>query len=467
MSKKIYTPENITELQPNEVFVLGSNMNGYHAGGAARVAAAKFGAIMGQAEGLQGQSYAIPTLDKDMRKVDLDTLQQSLLRFCWFANENADKVFYLTKIGMGIAGFTLEEMLSIVKRVNIPSNVIIPQEFDVVFGCKGFDKDLKCRGMQYEVGKEYEMDGEIECCQRGFHACESPMEVWDHYDMLDSRFCEVEQSGVIDKEENSTKVCSSKIKIKAELKLADIIKLGVDWLIEKTSPGKLRKVENSSGDYAKIGSSGDYAKIGSSGNYAQIGSSGDYAKIGSSGDYAKIGSSGNDAQIGSSGNDTKIGSSGDDAQIGSSGDDAQIGSSGDYAQIGSSGDYAQIGSSGDYAQIGSSGNDAKIGSSGDDAKIGSSGYDAQIGSSGDYAKIGSSGNYAKIDSTGLDSVICCAGVNAKAKAKKGSWITLSEWKYDDKKHQHVPVCVKTEFVDGERIKEDTWYQLINGEFREV
>ena len=105
--------------------------------------------------------------------------------------------------------------------------------------------------------------------------------------------------------------------------------------------------------------------------------------------------------------------------------------------------------SGDYAQIGSSGDSAKIGSSGDYAQIGSSGYSAQIGSSGE------------------DSVICCAGRNSMVKAKKGSWITLSEWKYDSKKGRVVPVCVKTEFVDGERIKEDVFYKLIDGQFVEV
>ena len=146
---------------------------------------------------------------------------------------------------------------------------------------------------------------------------------------------------------------------------------------------------------------------------------------------------------------------------------AQIGSSGNYAQIGSSGDYAQIGSSGDYAQIGSSGNSAKIGSSGNSAKIGSSGYSAQIGSSGDSAKIGSSGNSAKIDSTGEDSVICCAGHGSRAKAKKGSWITLAEWEYDRDKERYVPKCVKTEFVDGERIEEDVFYRLEDGAFVKV
>ncbi|MEI3053894.1 MAG: hypothetical protein V8T35_11255 [Prevotella sp.] len=276
---------------------------------------------------------------------------------------------------------------------------------NVIKSYKGFDKNMQCRGFQYEVGKEYEMDGEIKCCNRGFHACKSPMEVWDYYDMLNSRYAEVEQSGKIEEEENSTKVCSSRIKIKAELKLADIINIGVEWLKDITSPSKADGVLNDNGDRKK-----------------QIGSSGDYAKIGSSGDSAKIGSSG---------------------------DSAKIGSSGDSAKIGSSGDSAKIGSSGDYA------------------KIGSSGYYAKIGSSGDSAKIGSSGDYAQIGSTGEDSVIMCAGNSSIAKAKVGSWITLAEWKWSDEKKRDVPVCVKTEYVDGENIKADTWYQLKNGKFVEV
>lgn len=140
-----------------------------------------------------------------------------------------------------------------------------------IIAYKGFDKDLKCRGFQYEVGKEYEMDGDIECCERGFHACESPLEVFDHYDMLTSRFAEVEQSGEIDKEETTTKVCSSKIKIKAELNLAEIVKLGVEWIKDVTSPSKLKKdtdLNDNGGDSAKIGSSGDSAKIESTGNHS-------------------------------------------------------------------------------------------------------------------------------------------------------------------------------------------------------
>ena len=109
---------------------------------------------------------------------------------------------------------------------------------------------------------------------------------------------------------------------------------------------------------------------------------------------------------------------------------------------------------------------AQIGSSGDGAQIGSSGDDAQIGSSGDSARIGSSGDWAQIISEGKNSVVCCAGSDSCVKAKKGSWITLSEWGNNDE-GEYVPKCVRTMQVDGETIKEDTFYRLKNGEFVEV
>ena len=109
---------------------------------------------------------------------------------------------------------------------------------------------------------------------------------------------------------------------------------------------------------------------------------------------------------------------------------------------------------------------AQIGSSGEYARIGSSGDWARIGSSGEYARIGSSGDGAQIISEGKNSVVCCAGANSLVKAKKGSWITLSEWGNNDE-GEYVPIFVKTMQVDGETIKEDTFYRLKNGEFVEV
>ena len=318
-------------------------------------------------------------------------------------------------------------------------------------GYKGFNPGLICKDKQYQENTVFE-EPEAKICEKGMHFCENPFDVLDYYDLIRSdgtpnEFAEVE---ALDepKTDDKKKFCSRKLKIGVKLGLSGFIKACVDFVLEKTI-AETPRGNVDSGDCAQIGSSGDYARIGSSGNYARIGSSGNYAQIGSSGYSAQIGSSGYSARIGSSGYSAQIGSSGDCAQIGSSGDCAQIGSSGDCAQIGSSGYSAQIGSSGDYARIGSSGNYARI------------------GSSGDCAQIGSSGDYAQINCTGSDSVICCAGHGSVVKAPIGCWITLAEWKYDGAKQRCVPVCVKTEYVDGEKIKADTPYTLKNGEFVEA
>ena len=291
-------------------------------------------------------------------------------------------------------------------------------------GFKGFEKGLVCRDKQYAENTIFEED-KAEICKSGMHFCENPFDVLDHYDLVnkDGSFNEFAEVEALDeaKTDDGKKFCTTKLKVGAKLSFAGFIKACVDFVFERSAT-KGSKVKTTDENEVVISSEARSAQIGSSGDYAQIGSSGDYAKIGSSGDSAKIGSSG---------------------------------------------DYAQIGSSGDYAKIGSSGYSAKIGSSGYYAQIGSSGDYAKIGSSGDSAKIGSSGDSAKIDSTGQDSVICCAGLNSMVKAKKGSWITLSEWELSGDKGRYVPKCVKTEYVDGERIKEDTFYKLVNGEFTEV
>ena len=321
-------------------------------------------------------------------------------------------------------------------------------------GYKAFGKGLICNpdgvAKQYKEHTTFEEDGDVNLgpCRKGvMHFCEDPFDILGRYPLFNSdgeitEIAEVEAVGDVRNYGNQS--ITNKLHIGAKLNLKGFVKACVDFTIEKTKfeIDKDSDSDISSGDSAQIGSSGDSAQIGSSGYSAQIGSSGDSAQIGSSGDSAQIGSSGYYAKIGSSGYSAKIGSSGDSAKIGSSGDSAQIGSSGYSAQIGSSGDYAQIGSSGDYAQI---------------------------GSSGDYAKIGSSGYSAKITSEGRDSVVMAAGFGSMAKAKIGSWITLAEWGRVNNADKNIwkPKCVKTEYVDGEKIKEDTFYKLIDGEFKEV
>ena len=108
---------------------------------------------------------------------------------------------------------------------------------------KAFDKDLSCRGFKYKVGKEYEETGDIKACEKGFHACPYPLDVFGYYAPAGSRFCEVEQSGKIDDSE-SDKVCSSKIRIGAELDIRGLVKAAVSYVKERCTnecnakPGK-------------------------------------------------------------------------------------------------------------------------------------------------------------------------------------------------------------------------------------
>ena len=115
-----------------------------------------------------------------------------------------------------------------------------------------------------------------------------------------------------------------------------------------------------------------------------------------------------------------------------------------------------------YAQLASSGDSARLASSGDSARLASSGDSAQLASSGDSAQLASSGDSARLASSGENSIVCAIGRGSMAKASVGSWITLAE--FDER---GVVKLVKTEQVDRERIKADTWYVIVDGEFKEV
>ena len=133
MYNREYTPERITELKPNEVFVFGSNLAGSHGGGAALLAYRKFGAIWGQGVGLQGQSYGIPTMQGEV-----ETIKPYVDEFIEFAKQHTEYKFLVTKIGCGIAGFRDEEIAPLFGNAVDLENVILPKEFvEDIYGNRG------------------------------------------------------------------------------------------------------------------------------------------------------------------------------------------------------------------------------------------------------------------------------------------------------------------------------------------
>lgn len=279
-----------------------------------------------------------------------------------------------------------------------------------VIAYKGFNSDLTCRGFQYEIGGEYRCDEKIILCEKGFHACKEPLNVLNYYSKPDSRYCLVEQSGAIMGSVDNSKQVSSEIKIIKEIGLDGLVKAEVERLNETT--------KNNKTDEATIKSECDGAWINSTRGFTNI--------------YSK----GYGTQIYSGGGHTRIISVGNGAIIDSEGLSNEIYSIGCLARICSIGDYAKINAN----------------------------SHSKIFSTGNYAQICTSGIGGAVYSMGYHSIINCRGINTIVRAKKGSWITLTEWKMISGVLEVS--CVKTEYVDGERIKEDTFYVIRNGKFVE-
>lgn len=129
MKRSMFTPENISVLKPNEVFVFGSNLEGQHGGGAALLAYRKFGAVWGQGAGLQGQSYGIPTMQGGV-----ETIRPFVEEFIAFAREHKKLLFYVTRIGCGIAGFHEEEIAPLFADCLDDDNIVLPRGFVACLG---------------------------------------------------------------------------------------------------------------------------------------------------------------------------------------------------------------------------------------------------------------------------------------------------------------------------------------------
>ena len=273
-----------------------------------------------------------------------------------------------------------------------------------IIAYKAMDKNMMCRGKQYEVGKTYHED-KADCCNAGMHACENPLDVLHYYSLRDSsRFFEVECGGSVDKSKEDSKLACTELTVKGEMNFAGLVKATVNAVFNRVK-GK------------------EPFSIGYS---------------------------------------STAGSSGDSSTAGSSGDCSTAGSSGDYSTAGSSGRCSTAGSSGDRSTAGSSGYSSTAGSSGYSSTAGSSGDYSTAGSSGDSSTAAATGAYCRAKADGKDNVAVANGAHSKARGILGCYLVLTE--YDDDGNM---LWAKMAKVDGAHIKENVWYTLKNGEFAEA
>ena len=166
-----------------------------------------------------------------------------------------------------------------------------------IIAYKAMDKNMQCRGKQYEVGKTYYED-EADCCHAGMHACENPLDVLHYYPLRNGpRFFEVECGGNVDKSEEDSKLACTELTVKGEVNFAGLVKATVNAVFNRVKG----KEPFSSGNYSTAGSSGNYSTAGSSGDSSTAGSSGYSSTAGSSGDYSTAGSSGDSSTAAATG----------------------------------------------------------------------------------------------------------------------------------------------------------------------
>ena len=266
---------------------------------------------------------------------------------------------------------------------------------------KGFNKDLTCRGYQYEEGKEFHTE-RAECCDTGFHACEYPLDCFGYYDPAHSVFHEVELSGEMDKSGDNTKVCATDIKIGARLSIAGLVKMAIDFTMSKVN-----KEAGSDERYGFASATGNYGASSATGYKGASSATGNYGASSATGDYGASSATGN---------------------------------------------YGASSATGDY------------------------GASSATGNCGASSATGYKGASSVSDPTG---VAVAWGHEARAKGCKGAHLILSDWKYVGARYSDGDYMdpydkesweltgAKMVVVDGEKIKEDTYYRCIEGEIVEV
>ena len=278
---------------------------------------------------------------------------------------------------------------------------------------KAFDKDLSCRGFKYEVGKEYEETGYIKVCEKGFHACPYPLDVFGYYPPAGARFCEVEQSGKIDDSE-SNKVCSSKIRIGAELDIRGLVKAAVSYVKERcTNECNAEPGKPATAGYKGAATAGDYgaATAGDSGA-ATAGDSG----AATAGNYGAA-------------------------------------TAGNYGAA--TAGYKGAATAGNHGAATAGNHGAATAGHHGAATAGNHGA-ATAGNHGAATARGKA-------STGYNGLSVARGKNVQVKGGIGAILVIAE----ERDNTYDIVDWKAVVVDGEVVKADTWYRLENGELVEV
>ena len=300
---------------------------------------------------------------------------------------------------------------------------------------KGFDKDLKCRDFQYEIGKEY-TEEKADICNCGFHACEFPMDVFGYYPPSDSRYCEVDLEENGQKSSDDSKRVGKKISVKAEIGIAGIIKAGVEYIKEQVN-WEDDKATNT-GNQSAATNTGDRSAATNTGYQSAATNTGNRSAATNTGDQSAATNTGNWSAATNTGYQSAATNTGNRSAATNTGNQSAATNTGYQSAATNTGNQSAATNTGNQSAATNTGNRSAATNTGDQSA-------------------------AIVE--GKESIALATGINSKAKGKIGCFIVLAEWK--EINYEYHIVDVKSAKVDGENIKEDTFYTLKDGKFVEA
>ena len=283
---------------------------------------------------------------------------------------------------------------------------------ETIIAYKGFEHDFKCRDFQYEVGKTYETKENIECCKIGFHACKVPLDVFNYYSPADDHgnlrhYAVVEQSGEIKKDEDKT--ASSKIKIKAELSIMDLVKCHVDFLKENHP----ENVEDNTGNYSAATNTGYSSVATNTGDGSAATNTGNGSAATNTGNYSAATNTGNSSAATNTGNYSAATNTG-------------------YSSAATNTGYSSVATNTGYSSVATN-----------------------------------TGDWSKASVTNENSAAFAFGFESKAMSKKG-WIIIVDWRIDNHERyiNQIYTAKVGQKIKNKKIKPNHWYWFENGKLKE-
>jgi hypothetical protein len=332
---------------------------------------------------------------------------------------------------------------------------------------KGFNPDWTCRGFQYEVGKTYEHKGDVvRCASGGFHSCENPLDVFVYYPPSTSRYAIVECGGTIDRDDEDTKIASATITINAEIKIPEMVKRAVDWVMAKVD----RKIEQvvtgnsatNTGDRSAATNTGDWSAATNTGDWSAATNTGDRSAATNTGDQSAATNTGYRSAATNTGGQSAATNTGDWSAATNTGYRSAATNTGGQSAATNTGYRSAATNTGDRSAATNTGDWSAATNTGDRSAATNTGYRSAATNTGGQSAATNTGDWSAASVEGKDSVAIATGYQSKAMACKGSAIVLC---YRDENYKLVHIRAG---IAGKDVKADTWYSLdAAGEFVEV